>query len=56
MQLAITTEYQAKLNQGIDLVLNSQANCLVMGVILTSDNAGIIPSRSAYRDDSEVIL
>ena len=24
--------------------------------LLTSDNAGIIPSRSAYREDAEVIL
>ena len=54
-------EYLTKLHSGLEVVLNSRENCLVMGVILTSDNGGIIPSRSAYLEtltlaDDSVIL
>lgn len=40
------------INGGLPVVVDHNA---IMS-ILTSDNAGIIPSRSAYREDAEVIL
>ena len=55
----MTHELETKMQQGLDVVLNSQANCLVMGCILTAPNGGIIPSRSAYLEsvqESEIIL
>ena len=60
--MTTSPEYLDKLSTGLDVILNSQANCLVMGRILTSDNGGIIPSRSSllasssFANDDEVIL
>ena len=54
--MTVSLEYLAKLDAGIDVVLNAPSNIDVMGRILTSDNAGIIPSRSAYREDAEVVI
>lgn len=52
-------EYLAKLQTGLDVVFNAPDNCHVMGKVMTSPNAGIVPSRSAsvtFSDDREVVL
>ena len=55
----MTHELETKMQQGLEVVLNSQANILVMGCLLTLPNGGIVPSRSAYLESiqqDEVIL
>jgi hypothetical protein len=57
----MSPELLLKINQGLDVILNCPSNIDTMGRIMTSDNAGIIPSRSPlaysrFANDDEVIL